>query len=404
MIAFLDCTTGVSGDKFLGALIDAGFDPAEIKQALSRMGLQGVHFGAASVVSNGIAGMAVSVSEPHAAHRSHPELRELLLHAPAPEHARTRAVAGFDALVQVEAHVHGVIAEQVHLHEIGAADTLVDLLGIALGLEALEIDRVIASPVAVGSGAVITSHGKLPVPAPATAELLEGVPIEAGPASGELTTPTGAAALKAFVDGFGPVPPMVLRRVGVGCGSRDLGVPNVCRLLVGEPIESQPESDTVILLESNIDHLTPEELAIAAHNLLSAGALDVWQAPIAMKKGRLGVMLCALAHPLDAPRLADLFMAETGTLGVRAIPADRRVAQREVNEIATSLGSARFKVATLPSGERRIAVESDDAARIAREQRLPVDSVARILEFEAAELLGIRPRNGPDGPARRSPR
>ena len=184
---------------------------------------------------------------------------------------------------------------------------------------------------------------------------------------------------------------MTLRRVGVGCGTRDLGMPNVCRLLLGEPMPPRSDAEDVVVLETNIDHLTPEELAVAAERLRQAGALDVWQTPIVMKKGRGGHAALGPAPAADAPRLADRVIAETGTLGVRLMPAARRLVERDVAEVETSLGTARFKTAYLPDGTRALRVESDDAARIAASHDLPVDETARILERDAARATGVQP-------------
>jgi len=392
VIGYLDCSTGVSGDKFLGALVDAGFAPGLLRDALTRMGLDAVVVETPTVRSSGVTGAGVRVSEGGAPRREYRALRSLLEGAPVTECARAGALAALTALAEAEARVHGVDVDDVHFHEIGAADTIVDLLGIAMGLDALGIEHLSASAVTVGAGTVATEHGELPVPAPAAAALLHGMPIVPGPVGGELTTPTGAAALHTFASDFGAVPPMVLRRVGTGCGTRDLGLPNVCRLLLGDPILSAPSGDKVVLLESNIDHLTPEELASAAERLREAGALDVWQTPIVMKKGRSATLLSALTRPGDAPRIADRMIAETRTLGVRMAPYDRRLAERDVAEIDTALGRARFKVATMPNGDRIVAVENDDASRIAVGRGIATDEAARLLENEAARKLGIQPR------------
>jgi len=392
VIGHLDCSTGASGDKILGALIDAGFDPGLLRDALRAMGLDSVVVDASATRSSGVTGVGVRVSESGAPRRDYRTLRVLLESAPVTQHARAGALATLKALAEAEARVHGVDADDVHFHEIGAADTIVDLLGIAMGLDALGIEHLTASAVAVGTGTVTTAHGELPIPAPATAALMEGMPVVPGAAGGELTTPTGAAVLRVFVSEFGAVPPMVLRRVGTGCGTRDLGIPNICRLLLGDPLVSAPGSDEVVLLESNIDHLTPEELASAAERLREAGALDVWQTPIVMKKGRSATLLSALVNHDDATRIADRMIAETRTLGVRVTPLKRRLVDREVTEIDTALGRARFKVATMPHGDRVVAVENDDASRIAAERGIAVDEATRLLESEAARHLGVQPR------------
>jgi uncharacterized protein (TIGR00299 family) protein len=395
VIAYLDCSTGVSGDKFLGALIDAGFDPEILRASLRLLGLPEIELEVAERRSGGVRGTGLTVREIGAPRRHYAELRGLLERAEGmPEPLRAGTLRALTALAEAEGRVHRVPIEQVHFHEIGAADTLVDTLGVALGLMELGIDAVIASPVATGSGSITSEHGVMAVPTPATALLLQGMPIVPGEAPGELTTPTGAALLRAHAT-FGSAPAMTLRRVGVGCGTRDLGMPNVCRLLVGEPIAEDPAHEDVVILESNIDHLTAEELAHAAERLREAGALDVWQTPIVMKKGRAATLLSALSRSDGAAALAERMLAETGTLGVRVLPAARRLVERDVTEIETSLGTARFKVARLPGRGRVLRVEADDAAALAARHGLAVDDVARVLETEASQRTGVQAMRQP---------
>lgn len=390
MIAYLDCSTGVSGDKFLGALLDAGFDPDILRHALAALGLGNVQLDVSRCRSHGVTGVGLKVTEPGAPRRHWRELRELLSHSEMPEPVRTATLRALQAIAEAEAAVHGVPLDDVHFHEIGAADTIVDTLGVALGLHELGITRLVCSPVAVGSGTVSTEHGTLPVPAPATARLLTDVPIVPGAVGSELTTPTGAALVASHASSFGPIPEMMLRRVGAGCGTRDIGVPNVCTLFLGEEPVVEHGHENVVVLESNIDHLSAEELAVAAERLRRAGALDVWQTPIVMKKGRAATMLSALAAEATAPAIAGRMIAETGTLGVRILPASRRLVERDVTEIATSLGTARFKLAQLPD-RRVLRVEADDAARLAEEHGMPVDVAARRLEAEAERITGVQP-------------
>lgn len=393
MIAYLECSTGVSGDKLLGALVHAGFDPSVLRCILDDAGLEGVTLDVTRGPSGdrGLQGVCVSVEEAGAPRRTLAEIRGVLERASLPDPVRFGAISALESLGRAEAAVHDVPVEDVHFHEVGAADTIVDILGVALALHCLDINELVASPVAVGSGFVRTEHGVLPVPAPATARLLEGVPVEPGPASGELTTPTGAALITTFATSFGPMPAMTLRRVGCGYGTRRLDVPNVCRLLLGEPVRDREGTEDVAVLETNLDHLTGEEIAVAATRLREAGALDVWLAPIVMKKGRLATVLSALVPAADAPDLAGRVMAETGTLGVRVVPGWRRIVVRDIAEIETSLGNVRFKVAYLPDGERVLRVENDDAARLSALHHVPVDSISRMLESEAAVATGIQP-------------
>lgn len=391
MIAYLDCSTGISGDKFLGALVGAGFSAEMLRESLAPLG-----FGDAVTVrevrSGGMAATGIDVAdEPDARLRHWSDIRLLLegaaLHAP----VRDGALRAFTLLAEAEACVHGCAISDVHFHEVGAADTIVDIVGVAAGLHALGVERLVCTHVALGSGTVDTSHGVLPVPAPATAALLEGVPAYGGDIAGELTTPTGAALLRAFADGYGPMPEMTVRASGAGAGTRDIGVPNIARILLGDAPEAtaaDPGSEDVVVLESNVDHLSAEHLAYAAERLLDAGALDVWQTPIVMKKGRAAVTLSVLATPDSAASLAARMMGETGSLGVRVIPVRRHVAEREVVEVETSLGRVRVK--TWQIGERSgVRAEFDDVARIATESDRPAAEVAALLADEARALLGM---------------
>ncbi len=402
MIAYLDCAaTGISGDKLLGALLAAGFRIDDLRTALAPLRLAD----AVTIVkrrTGGLAAVGVEVAEkPGLPLRTLPELRDAVRAADAPEPARAAAERILLALAEAEAQVHGVPLEEVHFHEVGAADTVVDVLGAALGLHALGVEELVCSPIAVGSGTVAAAHGVLPIPAPATALLLRGLPVVPGAATGELTTPTGAAIVRTLAASFGEPPPMRVTGAGLGAGTRDLGVPNVAQLLVGEPMAPQPAPDgteRVTLLETNVDHLSPETLAYACERLLEAGALDVWQTPIVMKKGRAAYLLSALAEPVTAADIARTIIRETGSLGVRVVPAERFVAWRTVVELDTPLGRARFKV--WRAGDRTgCRVEHDDAARIARERGLPIMAVEHELNHSVQhEEIAISPFYSPGLP------
>lgn len=391
MIGYLECSTGVSGDKFLGALIDAGFDLTALRDALASAGLAEVVVDADRAPSGGIPATGITVAEPAAPHRSWRDIRTLLEGAPLPGPARESALAALDALARAEAQVHGVAIEDVHFHEIGAADTIVDILGVALALHYFDIDQLVVSPIAVGSGTVETAHGTLPVPAPATAALLEDAVVTSGPVAGELTTPTGAALVAALATSFGAMPPMTLRRVGAGRGSRDIGMPNICRFFLGEAPHIEPGYEAVAVLETNLDHLTGEEIGLIADRMRGHGVLDVWLTPIYMKKSRPAILLSVLVVAADAPQLAERIIAETGTLGVRIVPAERRTVLRDVTEIETTFGTAQFKVAYLPDGTRTLRIENDEARRLSTVHGIPADMLARALESEAFVITGIQP-------------
>lgn len=390
MIGHLDCSTGVSGDKFLGAVLDAGsasgaFTAKDLQAIVSVLAPE------ARVVvedrrSHGISAVGVrveSIGVPGS--RNWRDIRQAIIGAALPDAVRERSLSAFELLAGVEAAIHGTSVDDVHFHEVGGLDSIMDVVGVCAGLSALGVERLHSTPVATGWGNVATSHGVLPVPAPATAALLVGVPVVAGPARpegsapGELTTPTGAALLRATVDAYQPLPPCVPRAIGYGAGTRDIGAPNVCRLILGDPAEepSTISERPVSLIETNLDHLSAEAVAFAAEELLAEGALDVWQAPIVMKKGRLAVMLSVLVDERDADRFAERTIALTGTLGVRRSALPRLEVAREVREIATPFGPVRFKI-----GAGVARPEHEDVARIARENGLPYGQVL----LELAEL------------------
>lgn len=399
MIAYLDCSSGISGDKFLAALLDAGaadesFTPAHLQTTLASLGLVGVTVSADRVVRGGISGLHLNLpAEQDAPHRHWGDIRTMLEGSSLPSAARDRALRAFEAIAAAEGRVHGVSAEAVHFHEVGAADSIADIVGVSLGLELLGVERLVCSVVAVGSGVTgRTAHGILPVPAPATLELLAGAPIEAGAATGELTTPTGAALVRVNVDEFGPMPPMVTARIGYGAGTRETpGMPNVARIAIGHalrdastPDEAPDTLEPVVLLETTLDHIAPEQVAFAAEELRGAGALDVWQTPAAMKKGRLGIELVVLVHPQDAERLSVAMHELTGSLGVRRTRLARSVLEREIVSAQGPWGEFRVKVSG-QGDSRRVRPEHDDIARIARTTGMPYGEVARRLGESAAE-------------------
>lgn len=377
MIAYLDCSSGISGDKFLGALIDLGLDPSRIQAACTAVGLD-ASVVAERVTRSGIAGVSVEILSSDTTWRTYETIRARLEAAALPDPVRASALRAFRLLAQAEARVHGVSPSEVHFHEIGAADTVADLLGVAVGLAALDIERLICSPVALGAGTIEISHGTLPVPAPATSELLQGIPAYGGPVEFELTTPTGAALVAAHASSFGPMPPMTPVRVGRGAGSREIaGLPNVAALTVGDPLALGADATvgSVVTLTTNIDHITPEHAAFACDRLIEAGALDVWQRPVGMKKGRVGIEIEVLCAPADEQRFAALLAAETGTLGIRVARLERWEAARDVEVRDTVWGAVRFKV-----GPHGIRAEHDDIAAIATREGLAYREVLAALE------------------------
>jgi pyridinium-3,5-bisthiocarboxylic acid mononucleotide nickel chelatase len=391
VIAYLDCTTGISGDKFLAALIGAGAPVAAVREAIAAIDAS-VRIDVEPVMRSGVSALSVSVEaggEPPT--RTWTVIRELIEGADLAEPVRRTALAAFTLLADAEAEVHDVSADDVHFHEVGAIDSIADVVGVAAALHALGIDTLVCGPVSVGSGTVQTAHGTLPVPAPATALLVRGVPVEAGPLPGEATTPTGAALVRACATSFGPLPEMTLVAVGHGAGTRDpAGVPNVARVLLGEATAADAAEglieEPVTELETTVDHLSAEHLAFCIEEILAAGALDTWQAPALMKKGRAGATLTVLCAPAEETRLAALLAELTGTLGVRVRRISRYVVSRESRTVETTFGPVRVKVAGAGSW-RRVRPEYEDLAAIARRERVPVDIIASEIEAQARKAL-----------------
>lgn len=388
-LAHLDCSTGVSGDKFLGALLDAGeadgsFTAEHLREVASSFAPEAV-VEVGVVQSHGVRALTVKVTatgEPPS--RSWRDIRAAISDADLALPVREKALRAFTLLAEAEADTHGCAVEDVHFHEVGSIDSIVDIVGTCAGLHALGIGTLIATPVAIGSGIVSTSHGMLAVPAPATARLLVGIPVLAGTASGELTTPTGATLLRACVTAFGPCPPMIPEAVGYGAGTRDIGEPNVCRLIVGAPASATVghTAEKVAVLETNVDHLSGESVGFAIEQLMAEGALDAWATPITMKKSRPALLLSALVDQSQAEGFSARVMSLTGTLGVRRTDLERYAAARELREIDTDWGTVRVKV-----GAGMVRPEAADVARIAALTSQPFSAVEALLREIAEEAL-----------------
>lgn len=399
MFAYLDVSSGASGDKFLGALIGAGLLPDRLRERLSALPLTGYSIKVRQVRSAGLAGTKVDVAidEDAQPHRHWSDIRAMLEASTLDAPVKEKALEAFERLAIAEAAAHGVGIEHVHFHEVGAVDSIVDIVGTCIGMHELGIDDVWASPVRLGRGTVMTSHGELPVPAPATSRLLAGVPVYAGDIDGEMTTPTGAVLLRTFVTRWAPMPPMRVRSEGWGAGSREFPIPNLMRLAAGELEMGGGGLTEVAMLQSVIDNVTPEVLAATLALALEDGALDAWAEPVSMKKGRLGSEVTVLARADDAARLTELLMTHTGTLGVRRHMEWRQVAPRRVETVETSLGTVRVKVQG-EGASLRVRPEADDVLAISRSTGMPLDRVARILTGEAEALLLSSGDEAPERP------
>ena len=383
-LCYLDAFSGISGDMVVGALADAGADQAAIIDAVARLET-GAALSFEKVRRCGIAATKFHVAvekQHHHRHLSH--ILRLIEGAALPARAAANATAIFRRLGEVEAAVHGVAVEKVHFHEVGAADSIADIVGACVALDNLGVESVVCSPLNVGSGTVETEHGILPVPAPATAALVEGRPVYARGPAVELTTPTGAAIATTLACEFGVLPAMKIARTGYGAGGYDFpGQTNVLRVILGEP-SGAPESTTVSIIEANIDDLSPEILAYAVERLLEAGALDATLEPVQMKKGRPGMLLRVVARPETREDLARLVFAETSTFGLRMWAAERRVESRTWVDVETPHGKVRVKV----SGEGWYAPEYEDCRRVARDAGVPLKRV--VAEAIHAYLNGSR--------------
>lgn len=384
MLLWLDCFSGISGDMLLGALVDAGLDLDALRAGLATLPLSGYALEATRVTEHGISGARLHVrldeSTPHA-HRRLADIIALLDAASLPQRAHERALAIFRRLAEAEAVIHGTTPDEVTFHEVGAVDSIVDIVGAALALELLDVADVYCSELPLTSGRVRSAHGALPVPAPATLELLRGTGAvwRSVPTEGELVTPTGAA-LVATLARF-ERPTMRLSAVGYGFGARKLPWANCLRALIGAAPEQQQraeagfERDEVVVIEANIDNMTGEALGWLMEHLLANDALDVSYTPLQMKKNRPATLLTVIARPEDASQLAARMLRESATLGVRMHHAERLKAGREVREIETPLGPMRVKLKTVGDMVIGVAPEYDDCRALAQRLGLPVETV-----------------------------
>jgi hypothetical protein len=382
-VVYLDCASGISGDMTLGALVDAGVPLEQLNEAVGSLGLPGCRLVAQEVKKLGFRALQVTVE--HAHEHAHRHLDQILAMIQAGRlTARQKELAGriFTRLAEAEAKVHGTTPERIHFHEVGAADSIADIVGTAVGWDRLAAERLVASPVPTGSGRIRIAHGEVSVPAPATAELLRGVPLAAGTVQAELTTPTGAAILTTLADAFGPLPAMTVERIGCGAGQRDLAEqPNLLRLMVGQTATpAGATQDQVWVLETNLDDLTGELVGHCVGELWSAGALDVYTTPIQMKKNRPGVTITVLARAEDADRLEAVLFRETTTLGVRRWMAARHVLARQAHRVETPWGPVEGKLGWLDGGQVRFAPEFESCRQLAAAHNLSLRDV-----YEAAQ-------------------
>ena len=408
-VLYFDCFSGISGDMALGAMLDAGLPLEELKRALGTLSLGNAHVHAERVLRAGVSATRFTVHEhphgheqhshgaavgsgpsqghghahdhahDHHPHRSLPEIFSLIDRSGLTPDGRARAKAMFERLAEAEAAIHQMPVDRVHLHEVGALDSIIDIVGIVFAMEWAGADTIVCSPLNVGGGMVSSAHGLFPVPAPATVRLLGEAPVYSGAVQKELVTPTGALIATTFAGSFGPLPAMAVERVGYGAGARDEpSTPNVLRILIGRAAENTREAERVTVIECEIDDMNPQIFGVVMDQLNAAGALDVFYTPVQMKKNRPGTLLTVVARPDRRGAIADIIFRETTTIGLRHYEVDRECLPRELVTVETPLGAVRFKVARRDGRVVNAVPEFEDCSRLAAAHHLPVKEVQAI--------------------------
>jgi len=394
--AYLDGSSGISGDMFLGALLDAGLSAKLLHAELKKIPLGFYELKRTRAVRGSLVGTRLEVNAPaQPAERHLGEIETLIKSANLAETVEARALEIFRRLADAEGKLHGKPASEVHFHEVGAVDAIVDIVGASIGLELAGIGELYSSPLNVGSGRIEAAHGTLPVPAPATAELLKGIPIYSSGVEGELVTPTGAAIVSTLAKGFGPMPAMKVEQIGYGAGSKDFhGHPNVARLFIGEAMDAEapkdglPGDELVSVIEANLDDMSPQLYGYLVEQALAKGALDVTCTALQMKKGRPGLLVSVLAEPEKSDELAELLFNETTTIGLRIYEARRKVLERESVEVETPYGRVRMKVSKRDGRVMNVAPEYDDCRRLAAEKSVPLKEVMLAAQFAYKATIG----------------
>ncbi|MCX8035624.1 MAG: nickel pincer cofactor biosynthesis protein LarC [Candidatus Sumerlaeia bacterium] len=403
-LAYFDCYNGISGDMTLGALVDLGLDVTDLKKGLASLPVEGFDIQAVAVKRQGIRAtrVDVSVDESKDTHRTLGDLYKILDGSQLPERVRARAREAFRRLAEAEAEVHRRPVERIHFHEVGCIDAIVDIAGAMLAIELLGIERVVASPIATGHGMVRCRHGELPVPAPATVQILRGVPIYSGGIEAELTTPTGAAIITTLAESFGPLPPMIPRKIAYGAGQRELpNQTNCLRVILGEPAEASlpsahsmpsapsPElsahtqSEILHVIETEIDDMNPEFFSALIERLFAAGAHDVHWIPVQMKKNRPGVSLHVLADAAHRDTLAAMVLRETSTFGLRIATVERHCLRRSFGSIDTPFGPIRVKIGYWGETILKVTPEYEECRRQAAAHDVPL---SRVYQAAVAEI------------------
>ncbi|HHB75054.1 MAG TPA: nickel pincer cofactor biosynthesis protein LarC [Desulfobulbus sp.] len=376
--AYLDCFSGVSGNMLLGALLDCGLAENDLRKTLNALPVSGYRLHVQQAMVNGLAASLVTVDvEDRQPHRHLAEIAEILAASNLPDSIKTKSLAVFTRLAEAEATVHGTTPEQIHFHEVGAVDALIDIVGTVAGFDLLHIDRIFCSPLPVPNGLTICKHGTIPLPAPAVCALLQGVPMYGVGLTMELVTPPGAALVRELADDFGPMPAMTLQSTGYGAGSRERedGCPNLLRLCCGNG-HRVCEADEVEIMETHLDDWNPETWPHVSKRLMTAGALDVSLTPIQMKKGRPGFALKVISTPVDALKLKQIILTETSAIGLRFHRQQRTTLPRKKITVQTPLGLIEGKEIITPDGPVRTP-EYENCRRLAQRLNLPISHIYR---------------------------
>jgi hypothetical protein len=383
MIAYFDCFSGISGDMTLGAFIDLGVPVKWLKENINRIPLTGFDVSVDNVTRNGITAKSVHVSvENDKTSRDYSQIRSLIENSPLPRNVKQMSHNMFERMADAEAHIHGCSRDHVHFHEVGGIDAIVDIVGTALCINYLGIKKVVSSSIPLGNGFVICAHGTLPVPAPATIEILKGVPVYGTKIPHELVTPTGAAIIVTLAESYGEMPDMIIEKTGYGAGKRDIeSIPNLLRVMTGtescdETAKRSPhQKDTIVVLETSIDDMNPEVFGFLMDRLFEEGALDVYWIPVFMKKNRPGTLVQVLCRRNRKDVLIDCILSETSSLGVKYYDAQRSMLRRESVIMKTAYGEIRVKRILEAGGGVRIVPEYEVCKKIALEKNLPIRMV-----------------------------
>ena len=374
--AYFDCFSGISGDMMIGALLDLGLDFNFLKNELKKLNLKGYEITAKKIIKNGIASTKFDVVIKHQHNheeRNLKEINKIINNSKLNNEIKNTIKKIFHKIAVAEAKIHDKSINQIHFHEIGAIDTIIDVAGAVIGLKKLGIEKIYCSKLNVGTGFVKFSHGKFPVPAPATAEILKNVPVYNNNIEAELVTPTGAAIIIALASGFGEMPALKVEKIGYGAGAKELEQPNVLRVFLGEVDEMQNE--TINIIETNIDNMNPEIYPYVIDKLMENGALDAYLTSIIMKKGRPAIKLTVLCNIENTDKLSNIIFDETTTLGVRIFPASKKKLDRKIKTIKTKHGNVKIKISKLNDEIKNIMPEYDDCVKIARNKKIPLKKV-----------------------------